>query len=455
MGKDTVLVIDDEKNIREALRIGLKMEGFEVITAEDGVDGLEKFETIGADVVLIDLKMPRMGGMEFLEKATAIDNNVPFVILTGHGGIDEAVEAMKRGAYDFLTKPLDFEHLSFILKRAIDEQRRKTKLINLASMLDEKYSFENIIGNSPAIHKVLDMVKQVAPTTATVLITGDSGTGKELIAGAIHLNSKRKNKSFIKVHCAALPENLLESELFGHEKGSFTGAIARKKGRFELADGGTIFLDEIGEISQSVQVKLLRVLQEREFERVGGEETIKVDIRIIAATNRDLKAEVDKGNFREDLYYRLNVVNIEMPRLAQRTGDVVLLANYFLGVFASRHDKVISSFSPKALKLLERYNWQGNIRELQNVIENAVVLSNTKILDENSLPTHIREYSGKNNLTFKLGLTMAEIEKQTILATVDYVDGNKSHAARILGIGRKTLLRKLDEYGVKKTGESQ
>jgi DNA-binding NtrC family response regulator len=441
-----VLVVDDEENIREGLRSYFKMDGFDVITAVDGEDGLEKFKTIGADAIILDLKMPKLGGMDFLKKTRNISGDVPVVILTGHGGVDDAVEAMKQGAYDFVTKPPNLEQLSMMISRAITEAHRKNRVENLSRMVDEKYNFENIIGNSPPISRVLDMIKQVAPTDATALVTGGSGTGKELIASAIHTNSKRKDKPFIKVHCAALPENLLESELFGHEKGAFTGAIARKRGRFELADGGTIFLDEIGEISPVVQVKLLRVLQEQEFERLGGEETLKVNIRIIAATNKNLRAEVEAGRFREDLFFRLNVINIHIPELKERPADIPLLANFFMREFSKKHSKKIDEITTGAMKLLEKYDWPGNVRELQNVIENAVVLLRDKVIDINNLPDNIREFEGKKRIVLEVGLSLSEVEKQVILSTLDAVNGNKSKAARILGIGRKTLLRKLESY---------
>jgi len=309
MPDPVVLVIDDEKNIREALKQALKMEGYLVITAENGEEGLEKLKTFSPDAVILDLKMPKVSGMEFLKQMPS--KETPVIILTGHGGVEEAVETMRLGAYDFMVKPPDLEKLTLVLSRALEEKKRKERQETLETLLDERYRFENIIGVSRAFQEVLQQVKQVAATDATVLLTGESGTGKEVIANTIHLNSPRRQGPLIKVHCAALPETLLESELFGYEKGAFTGATSRRKGRFELADGGTLFLDEIGEISPLVQVKLLRVLQEQRFERIGGEETITVNVRIIAATNKNLKAMVENGSFREDLYYRLNVVHIE------------------------------------------------------------------------------------------------------------------------------------------------
>ncbi len=454
MDKPVVLVIDDEKNIREALRMGLKMEAFDVITAEDGQDGLDKLTTLGADAVILDLRMPKIGGLEFLQRVQGQQPGTPVIVLTGHGGLDDAVESMKRGAYDFMTKPVNIDKLVLVLHRALDEQKRRLRQEQLEEMVDARYQFDNIIGNSPALGRVLDMVRQVAPTDASVLITGQSGTGKEVIASAIHRNSPRRDGPFIKVHCAALPDTLLESELFGHEKGAFTGAVARKKGRFELADGGTILLDEIGEISQVTQVKLLRVLQEREFERLGGEETISVNLRVIAATNKDLKAEVEAGRFREDLYYRLNVVHIPMPSLAERREDIILLAQHFLQDFNRKHTRNVRTFAKAALARLESYSWPGNIRELQNVIENLVVFSQGDSIELDSLPPAIRDYQGDSKLQLDVGQSLADIEKQAILATLSSVNGNKSKAARVLSIGRKTLLRKLEEYGLGTGSES-
>lgn len=457
MSKPLVLVVDDEKNIREGLKTALKLENFEVVTSEDGKDGLEKLKLFCPDAVILDLKIPHISGMEFLKKVQGVSCDTPVIILTGHGGVDEAVEAMKRGAYDFLTKPVNIEKLALIINRAIEERKRKDREKVLESLVDEKYNFENIVGNSKAFQEVLKMVRQVAPTDATVLITGESGTGKEVIANAIHLNSRRAKNPIVKVHCAALPETLLESELFGHEKGAFTGAISRKRGRFELADSGTIFLDEIGEISQSVQVKLLRVLQEHEFERVGGEETIKVDIRVIAATNRDLKQLVEEGKFREDLYYRLNIINIHIPPLRERKEDIPLLIDYFLKFYNKKHNKNIQGIKEDALVILQNYRWPGNVRELQNLIENLVILCNKKMITEDILPKYLKVEGGalteRSEFKIQIGSTLEEIEKEAILSTLNYTNWNKSKAAKILNIGRKTLLRKLEEYGYKNQSE--
>jgi DNA-binding NtrC family response regulator len=453
MNKPTILVIDDERNIREALRQYLTMEGFDVQAAEDGVDGLNKFQTLLPDAVILDLKMPKMSGMEFLNKAFAVKQDSPIIVLTGHGGVDEAVECMRRGAYDFFMKPPEMEKLILVLRRALDESGRRERQDELEKMVDERFRFDSIIGNSPGIKRVLDTVRQIAPTDATVLITGESGTGKELVASAIHNNSRRSRGAFIKVHCAALTDTLLESELFGHEKGSFTGAVARKRGRFELADGGTIFLDEIGEISQTTQVKLLRVLQEHEFERVGGEETLKMDIRVITATNKDLQAEVLEGRFREDLFYRLNVINLHIPPLRERKEDIALLTYHFIAMYAEKHGKPKIQIVPKTVKLLENYLWKGNIRELQNLVENLVVMNKGQEITPDDLPSAVRNFSGQEELRLEVGIPLEEVERRAIIATLDSVGWNKSHAARVLGIGRKTLLRKLEGYGMTDSGD--
>jgi|YNPMSStandDraft_2_1061718.scaffolds.fasta_scaffold00178_9 DNA-binding NtrC family response regulator len=446
MPDPVVLVIDDEKNIREALKQALKMEGYLVITAENGEEGLEKLKTFSPDAVILDLKMPKVSGMEFLKQMPS--KETPVIILTGHGGVEEAVETMRLGAYDFMVKPPDLEKLTLVLSRALEEKKRKERQETLETLLDERYRFENIIGVSRAFQEVLQQVKQVAATDATVLLTGESGTGKEVIANTIHLNSPRRQGPLIKVHCAALPETLLESELFGYEKGAFTGATSRRKGRFELADGGTLFLDEIGEISPLVQVKLLRVLQEQRFERIGGEETITVNVRIIAATNKNLKAMVENGSFREDLYYRLNVVHIELPPLRERREDIPLLANHFLKLYTQRHQRPIEGIHPKAMRLLESYPWPGNIRELQHTIEKLVIFVQHPIIEEEDLPQNITQQHSNDQITLPIGITLEEAEKRLIFATLDATNGNKSKTARILGIGRKTLLRKLESYGI-------
>jgi DNA-binding NtrC family response regulator len=399
--------------------------------------------------------MPLVSGEEVLEQVNAQSPGLPVIVLTGHGSIDSAVDAMRNGAYDFLTKPLNLDRLGLIVKRALQNRQLVLQHRELQHELESKQTFESIIGKSAEMQKVFDMVRRVADSKASVLITGESGVGKELIANALHNLSSRKDKPLIKVHCAALTESLLESELFGHEKGAFTGAISRKRGRFELAHGGSIFLDEIGEIDQNIQIKLLRVLQEKEFERVGGEETIQVDSRVIAATNKDLVEQIKKKQFREDLYYRLNVVHIHLPPLRERKDDIPLMITQFVQEFAEENNKNIIGIDAKARSLLYSYDWPGNIRQLRNCIESAVVMSQGDTIQVEDLPPTIAESRGENSLHIPLGITMAEAEKVIILENLAFFKGNKSKTADSLGIGRKTIHRKLDDYLATDERESQ
>jgi DNA-binding NtrC family response regulator len=355
--KGTILVVDDEANARAALAELLRDEGYRVETAADGFKALGKLEDLSPDLILTDLKMPGMGGAELLEKVRAADSEIVVIVMTAFGAVETAVDAMKKGAADYLTKPLNTAQLFLVVERELERRRLRREAGNLRARLTERYSFANIIGSAPTMQAIFKTVAQVAPARASVLITGESGTGKELIAAALHQHSPRAKGPFVKLHCAALAETLLESELFGHERGSFTGAAGRREGRFQQAHGGTLFLDEIGEISLSVQVKLLRFLQEHEFERVGGNETVRVDVRVVAATNRDLKAEVTKGRFREDLYYRLNVISLEMPSLRARRSDIPTLAAFFLKKYAAENGKTIEGFTDEALAPLGGYDW--------------------------------------------------------------------------------------------------
>lgn len=446
--KFTILVIDDEKNIRSGLEEALKLDGYDVVLASDGEEGLEIALHNEIDLVITDLRMPKVSGEEVLRRVTTETPGIPVIVLTGHGTVESAVDAMRSGAYDFLTKPLNLDRLSLLVKRALQSRELLLQHRELEKEIADRKSFEHIIGKSPAIMKVFDVVKRVAPTKASVLITGESGVGKELIANALHNLSPRKEHPFVKVHCAALAETLLESELFGHEKGSFTGAIARKRGRFELAHSGTIFLDEIGEIDQSVQIKILRVLQEKKFERVGGEETLEVDVRVITATNRDLEKEIIDGKFREDLFYRLNVVRIHVPSLRERKDDLPLMISAFMHEFSEENGKKIEGIDPKALSVLYGYEWPGNVRQLRNCIESAVVMSSGSIITLDDLPPSIRPLDVAPSLFIPVGVTIAEAEKQVIIQTLSAQNGNKTKTAEILGIGRKTLHRKLGEYGI-------
>lgn len=445
--KFKILVVDDEKNIRQGLAAALQMDGHEVEVAADGDEGWKRFQRGDIDLVITDLRMPGMGGEELLKRIGSESPGVPVIVLTGHGTVETAVDAMRNGAYDFLTKPVNLDRLSLLVKRALQNRELVLQHRRLEEELDGKKQFDAIIGTSAAMRKVFDTIRQVAPTKASVLITGESGVGKELVADAIHELSPRKGKPLVKVHCAALAATLLESELFGHEKGAFTGAVGRKRGRFELAHEGTLFLDEIGEIDQNVQIKILRVLQEKKFERVGGEETLEVDVRIVAATNRDLKAEIEKGTFREDLYYRLNVVNLHVPPLRERKDDIPLLATAFLKEFAQENGKPIEALDNRARAALYAYDWPGNVRELRNCMESAVVMAKGRLITVDDLPPTIRNSSEAGWIRLPMGIPLEEAEKIIIRDTLSAQRGNKSRTAEVLQIGRKTLHRKLAEWG--------
>lgn len=445
--KFTVLVIDDEKNIREGLGASLELDGYNVRLAESGEQGLSLMERGDIDLVITDLRMPGIGGEEVIARVKGESPGVPVIVLTGHGSIDSAVEAMRNGAYDFLTKPLNLDRLSLIVRRALAGRELEIRHSTLQAELDARASFESIIGKSAEMQRIFQVVRKAAPSRASVLVTGESGTGKELIANALHNLSPRRDNPFVKVHCAALSESLLESELFGHEKGAFTGAVSRKRGRFELANTGTIFLDEIGEIDQNVQIKILRVLQDRRFERVGGEETLEVDVRVIAATNRDLEREIAGGRFREDLFYRLNVVHIQIPPLRDRKDDIPLLVASFLDEFARDNGKKIIGIDPRARSALYKYDWPGNIRQLRNCIESAVVMCGGQEIRLEDLPPSVSGAADNNVIAVPAGITLAEAERIIIQQNLAKNKGNKSRTADILGIGRKTLHRKLDEYG--------
>ena len=370
-----ILVVDDEANARTALAELLREEGFDVETAADAFKALGKLEAFSPHVVVTDLKMPGMDGIELVKKLRSMEDVPAVIVMTAFGAVESAIEAMRAGAEEYLTKPLNFDELLVVVDKVFANQALRRETVQLRKRVRDRVAPGNMVGSSPPMQRVFEIVEQVAPSRATVLITGESGTGKELVANAIHQRSPRAAGPFIKLHCAALAESLLESELFGHEKGSFTGAMTRKDGRFSLADGGTLFLDEIGEISTSLQVKLLRFLQEHEFERVGGTQTIHVDVRVIAATNRDLKEEVARGRFREDLFYRLNVVNIETPPLRDRKSDIPAIAKFFVDRYAKDNGKTVENISSLALELLVAYDWPGNVRELENAIERAIVLA--------------------------------------------------------------------------------
>jgi DNA-binding NtrC family response regulator len=445
LDKGSLLIVDDEANARTALAELLREEGYRVETAADGFKALGKIEEFAPDLVLTDLKMPGMGGVELLEKLREQDREIVVIVMTAFAAIDSAVDAMKKGAADYLTKPLNMTELLLVVGREMERRRLRRETGNLRARLAERYSFDNIIGDAPVMQTVFKIVSQIAPARASVLITGESGTGKELIAAAIHQRSARAKGPFVRLHCAALAESILESELFGHERGAFTGAVGRRDGRFQQAHGGTLFLDEIGEISPAVQVKLLRFLQEHEFERVGGNETVRVDVRVVAATNRDLKAEVERGRFREDLYYRLNVIAIEMPSLKARPSDVPLLATHFLRKYAAENAKQIEGFSVDALARLGGYAWPGNVRELENVVERAVVLCEGPRITAAELPPHIAPSVNAGGINIP-GSTLDAIEHYAIVTTLESTGGSTSRAAELLGISVRKIQYKLHEY---------
>jgi two-component system response regulator HydG len=443
--KGRILVVDDEVNARNALAELLRDEGYSVDAAADGFKALGKIADFGPDLVVTDLKMPGMDGIQLLGKIRESDPELPVVMMTAFGEVETAVGAMRAGARDYLSKPVNVGELSVVVAREMAGRRLRAEAGQLRERIAERYSFSNIVGSSAPMQEVFKTVAQIATSRASVLITGESGTGKELIAAAIHERSPRANGPFVKLHCGALAETLLESELFGHERGSFTGAAGRRDGRFEQANQGTLFLDEIGDISPAVQVKLLRFLQEKEFERVGGNETITVDVRVIAATNRDLKQMVADGKFREDLYYRLNVIAVAMPALRARPSDVPLLAGHFLHKYAAENGKKISGFSDEALERLAGYNWPGNVRELENVVERAVVLAQTAQITAAELPPSVVPAKGRGGLQIP-GATMDEIERYAITKTLESTGGSTSQAAEILGISVRKIQYKLHEY---------
>ncbi len=442
--KVNILVVDDEAIMRESLRDWLRDVGHQVVTAENGPQALEIIEKEKPGIVIADLVMPGMDGIELLKKAKEISPGIEVIIITAYGSIPTAITAMRAGAYDYIEKPFCPEKAELLIERLLERKGLVEENISLRQKLEERYRFENIITKSRKMQQVIELIKAVAKSNATVLITGESGTGKELAARAIHSQSYRKDKPFVAVSCAALPESLLESELFGHEKGAFTGAHAQRRGKFEIANRGTLFLDEIGVMSTNIQVHLLRVLEEKEFTRVGGNELIKVDVRVISATNKDMKQATAKGEFREDLYYRLNVVTIELPPLRERKEDIPLLAEHFLKKFAVENQKEITGFSPEATDFLLRYEWPGNVRELENAVERAVILAKNSCLEVADLP--------QGDLLLARSAppreSLEEVEKNHILNILSATRGNCSRAARILGVSRVTLYNKIKAYGL-------
>jgi two-component system NtrC family response regulator len=450
---ETILIVDDEKNYLVILEALLAPEGYEIITENNALNALRLIRETDLDLVITDMRMPGTGGMELLEEAKRIDPELPVIMMTAYGTIEKAVEAMKKQAYDYITKPFRNEELKLTVKKALELYRLKKENRLLSNALSDRFKYGNIIGKSEPMLKIYEMIAKVSQSKASVMITGSSGTGKELIAKAVHYNSPRKNRPFISINCGALTETLLESELFGHERGAFTGAVTMKKGRFELADGGTLFLDEVGEMSPALQVKLLRVLQEMEFERVGGIKTIKVDVRILAASNRRLKEDVDKGIFREDLFYRLNVVHMEVPSLRERVEDIPFLVAHFIDKFRSPKDRKIE-LAPEVWKALYNYSWPGNIRELENTVERAVVLNSDGLIRLEDLP---EEISGREEdveidrfipLNAPLQKTLEQIEAGLIRRALRECNNVQSHAAEMLSITKSLIQHKMKKYNI-------
>jgi len=448
--KEKVLIADDEDYIIEGLLALLEEEGYAIETARDGADALDILMKKPIGLVLADLDMPKINGLELLSQIKQKELLTEVIIVTGKGSIHTAVEAMRNGAYDYLTKPVEADRLRSVIPKALDHHQLVISHRELEAQLRNLTRYDSLIGQSPQMKEVYKLVDAVADSTANVIITGESGTGKELIARAIHNKSNRADQPFIAVNCAAFPREILENELFGHESGAFTGALKEKQGVFELADKGTLFMDEVGEMPMDIQAKILRVLEERAFRRLGGKKEISVDVRIIAATNRDLDQALEEKTMREDFYYRLSVVEIESPPLRDRLGDIELLAMDFMRSFSEKNNKNISGISPKCLTTLTRYSWPGNVRELKNVIERAIILSRTDTLECKDLPSRITEAKSSNQkLSIDLGTPLAEIEKEIILRTLDQEQNNKTHAAKALGISLKTLHNKLNQYKYK------
>ncbi len=454
MARSRILIVDDDEKIQQLIAYDLESEGYEIDVAASAEEALSLLGEGGRyDIVMLDVRLPDAEGVQALERIHAVDSGVPVIMISAYATIELAVQAVKIGAYDFLAKPFELEEMRIRVRNAIRSRSLSDEVKTLREQLKEKYRFDNIIGKSEKMQRVYRLLQDVAASDSTVLITGESGTGKELVAHAIHANSRRANKPFIVINCAAIPETLLESELFGHEKGAFTGAVARKLGKFEAAEGGSVFLDEIGDLTPSLQVKLLRVLQEREFERLGGLEKIKVDVRIISATNKDLEKEVEAKRFREDLFYRLNVLQIALPPLRERQEDIPLLAMHFLEQYSSRLNKRVTGISREAIESLEGHPWRGNVRELENAVERAVVMAKDSVLERDDFPLQAGaplEIPGKERF-LKDTESMPSVdtlEKEALEMAIEKCSGNISMAAKKLGIGRDTIYRKMRKYKI-------
>ncbi|GAA0178290.1 sigma-54 dependent transcriptional regulator [Clostridium sediminicola] len=445
-----ILIADDEKNMVWAIKKALKNEQYTIITAANGEEAVEKVKSEEPNLVLLDLRMPKKDGMTALKEIKDINQNIPVIMITAHGTMESAIEAMKIGALDYISKPFDVEELKIYIRKALDIEGMKKKIEYLTEELKNNTG-KVIIGDSPKMKEVLQIVDRVAKSNASILITGESGTGKELIANAVHYNSDRSENPYIKVNCGVIPENLIESELFGHEKGAFTGAISKKLGKFERADGGTILLDEVGELSLATQVKLLRVLQEKEIERVGGSEVLKIDVRVLAATNRNLEKMIEEGTFREDLYYRLNVIPLELPPLRERKDDIPFLVQYFIAKYCKEMGRDLIELNEEAMHILIQYTWKGNIRELENVIERLVILSKGSCIMKEDLPKdmYLKEVESQDFILTDDGINLEEVEKSLITQALVKTDNNRTKAAKLLGITRHTLLYRMEKYNIK------
>ncbi|MBI1289798.1 response regulator [bacterium] len=451
-----LLLVDDQPDVLDGLRLAFKRTDYNLLTASSGEQAVQILSTEPVDVVLTDLKMSGLDGIGVLRHALSLDLPPAVIIMTAFGSIESAVDALKEGAYHYLTKPVNIKELRVLVEKAAEHRSLVRENRNLREQIDKRFGIEGMIGETSEMLAIYDKVRLIAPTRANVLILGESGTGKEVLAKAVHQASPRARKPFVAVHCAALPEALLESELFGHERGAFTGAVSKRQGRFELASGGTIFLDEIGEVPLSMQVKLLRVLEAREIQRVGGSETVSVDVRILAATNRDLAEEVSEGRFREDLYYRLNVVSITLPPLRHRRGDIPLLVRTFLAEFARENGREVPSISREAMDILTSYHWPGNVRELRNVIENTSVFLRGNTVEPANLPINVAKKAPPaapgepvtDGISFPMGMALEEVETAYLRKTLEICDGNRTRAADMLKISRRTLQRRIKELGL-------
>ena len=444
-GRANILVVDDEFSVRDSLSRWFEKEGYAVWAVESGAAALAAAEARRFDVAVIDVRMPGMDGLELQGRLRGIAPDTAVIMITAFASVESAVRALKEGAFDYVTKPIDPDELSHLVERALEQRRLRAENVQLRRIIDDMVSVDTIVGDSPAMGKVMQLIQHVAPTDATVLVVGESGTGKELIARAIHANSPRRYLPIVSVNCGAIPESLLESELFGHEKGAFTGAVHRRKGKLEMADGGTLFLDEVGAITPKMQVELLRVLETKEFTRVGGEGTVRVDFRVICATNEDLEVAVREGRFREDFYYRINVFTIDAPPLRVRRTDIPPLARHFLQRFAQQMDKHITEISPEAMKLLTEYDWPGNVRELSNAIERAMVVGAPPAIRAEDLPLRAQRGNGRGG-----GDSLVEVEKDHIAGVLKRTDWNITQAAKILKVDRVTVYNKIRKHGIER-----